>query len=72
MHTGVEVKWDKTESNKWLYATTMMGEAVALGFASVIEKKYRLDRYQFKGDTITIAFTGALPSIDAVDADRLS
>lgn len=64
MHTGVEVKWDKTESNKWLYATTVMGEAVALGFASVIEKKYKLDRYQFKDDTVTIAFTGVLPTIE--------
>lgn len=43
--SGVLVKWDKIESNKYLYATTDKEEAKSLGFASAIEKIYGLDEY---------------------------
>lgn len=45
-HTGVLVRWDETETNKFLYATTERETAIALGFASAVEKKYGLDRFQ--------------------------
>lgn len=50
--SGVEVKWDKTESNHFLYATTERSIAENLGFASAIEKKFHLKSFHCKGDTL--------------------
>lgn len=61
LHSGEVVKWDHTESNEWLYATTMMEEAIAQGFASVVEKHYRLARYKSHGSEIVIVCDGPLP-----------
>lgn len=63
MHSGELQKWDKTESNEWLYATTLMEEAIAQGFASVIEKHWQLSRFQSSEDLITIIVDGPLPSL---------
>lgn len=63
MHSGELQKWDQTESNEYLYATTLMEEAIAQGFASCIEKDYKLSRYQSAGDTITIYIDGPVPSL---------
>lgn len=63
MHSGELVKWDKTESNEWLYATTLMEEAIAQGFASAIEKHWQLARFQSSEDKITIIVDGRLPSM---------
>lgn len=52
--TGVEVKWDKTESNHFLYATSVKATAASLGFASAIEKMFELDEYHTDGNKITI------------------
>jgi len=62
MHSGELQKWDKTESNEWLYATTLMEEAIAQGFASVIEKHWDLSRFQSASNEITITIDGPLPS----------
>ena len=53
-HTGIEVHWDETESNRFLYATTDKESAIGLGWASSIEKSFELDRFQIEGDTLTI------------------
>lgn len=53
-HSGVKVEWDKTESNEYLYADTNKENAISMAFASAIEKKYELDRYQTKKDSIKI------------------
>lgn len=53
-HTGVEVKWDETESNHYLYATTEREMAITLGWASAIEKRYGLDHFQTIGNSILI------------------
>ena len=53
-HTGIRVEWDKTESNEFLYADENAEEAVSMAFASLLEQKYNLSRYQTKGDTINI------------------
>lgn len=53
-HTGVEVRWDETESNRFLYATTDKDAAIGLGWASSIEKSFELDRFKFEGDTLVI------------------
>ncbi|MNH65402.1 hypothetical protein D3C73_174110 [compost metagenome] len=68
MHSGELQRWDKTESNEFLYATTLMEEAIAQGLASVIEKHWNLSRYQSSGDTITIIVDGPLPSLKELQA----
>lgn len=45
--SGQLVKWDDTEDNTFLYATTEREKAIVLGFASAVEKKYGLDRFQY-------------------------
>jgi hypothetical protein len=53
-HTGEKVEWDYGESNEFLYATTDRDAAIQLGFASAIEKKFKLDRFQCDDSEITI------------------
>lgn len=53
-HTGIEVRWDQTESNHFLYATTDREQAIVLGFASAVEKKFGLDHFQSVGKTILL------------------
>lgn len=61
-HSGKIVQWDETESNEWLYSTSSKEEAIAQGFASVLEKHYNLDRYKSDGDLIIIEIaTGRIP-----------
>lgn len=62
MHSGEVVRWDTTESNEWLYATTVMEEAIAQGFASVVEKHYRLVRFQSSGNDVILIVEGRLPT----------
>jgi hypothetical protein len=68
MHSGELQQWDKTESNEYLYATTLMEEAIAQGLASVIEKHWNLARYQSAGDSITVIVDGPLPTLRELQA----
>lgn len=61
-HTGTITKWDKTESNEWLYATTLMEEAIAQGLASVAEKHWKLARFQSSNNDLVLIFDGACPT----------
>jgi hypothetical protein len=62
--SGKVVKWDNTESNEWLYVAVTKEEAVSMGFASVIEKNYLLDRYKSHGKDIVIFIeSGRLPTL---------
>lgn len=61
-YTGIKVEWDTTESNEWLYATTLLEEAIAQGFASVVEKHYKLNRFKSAGNDIMLCFEGKVPS----------
>lgn len=63
-HTGVEVKWDNGESNRYLYATTDRESAVDLGIASALEKKFKLDRFQTHGNQIAITTPDAITMSD--------
>lgn len=67
-HTGELVQWDKTESNEWLYATTLMEEAIAQGFASVVEKHYMLARFRSEGKHLTLVFDRQVPSQKDLEA----
>ncbi len=58
-HTGVRVRWDRTESNEWLYATSDREAAILMGLASAIEHKYLLDRFHTEGDDIVITTPSA-------------
>jgi len=52
--SGEIVRWDKCESNEWLYASDDKDAAVMLGISSAIEKKFKLNRYKFTGRRIEI------------------
>lgn len=52
--SGEIVRWDDTEDNTYLYATTEREKAIVLGFASAIEKKFGLDRFQHIGDRLIL------------------
>jgi hypothetical protein len=67
-YTGEVVRWDKTESNEWLYATTSMEEAIAQGFASTVEKHFKLARYKTHGKHLELVFDGPVPSIEQLHA----
>jgi hypothetical protein len=54
LHTGVLVKWDKTESNEFLYATTEFNTAAELGFASSLEKIFTMDCFHVDKGHIVI------------------
>lgn len=56
LHSGVEVRWDETESNRFLYATTIKNSAIELGFASAVEKAYSLERFQSDDDKFILTF----------------
>jgi hypothetical protein len=63
--TGKLVSWDVIESNKFLYATTDRNTAIELGFASAIEKKYLLDRFNNTDSELIIQLSDEkLPSIN--------
>lgn len=53
--TGELVRWDETESNQFLYATSNREEAISQGFASIVEKQWRLSRYRTRGREIEIS-----------------
>jgi hypothetical protein len=60
-HTGVEVNWDEVESNHFLYASTIREDAIDQGFASQMEQKYRIRRYNSTGKTVSIELDPAFP-----------
>lgn len=56
--SGKLVKWDETESNEWLYATTNMRSAQLLGLASAVEKHYLLNHFKIHDEGITFVVEG--------------
>jgi hypothetical protein len=52
--TGKIVRWDETESNEWLYATTDKQEAIGQAFASMMEKTHGITRYKAHGNVIEL------------------
>lgn len=65
-HTGKVVRWDKTESNEWLYVTSDPDEAKLLGIASALEKVYKTKGYHYvEGKReLTITTGGVKVSLD--------
>ena len=52
--TGKITSWDKTESNQFLYATSVKDTAIELGFASAIEKMFDVEHFRCHGGEIHI------------------
>ena len=52
--SGKFVRWDRIESNHFLYSTTERDSAVGLGLFSAFEKAYEVNRCQFDGKNIII------------------
>lgn len=62
--TGELVKWDKTETNEWLYAAVSREEAITMGFSSILEKTFNVSNYKSSGNTIVITIgSGRLPTL---------
>lgn len=62
-HTGIEVNWDQTESNHYLYATKSSDAATDMGFASALEQSFKIRRVQTRGNNIRITIEeGPLPT----------
>jgi len=67
-HSKILVKWDTVENNKWLYGTTDKNQAILLGLASSIEKKYDIKEFHNSGAHIKIvSYNKVLPKIDLKD-----
>lgn len=61
--SGNLVEWDETESNKFLYVTTDREVAIGQGFASTVEKVFKVHRYHEDGMNIEIEIDkGPLPT----------
>lgn len=53
-YTGKEVRWDKTESNRWLYATTNQSDAISFAVMSILEHLGFGGGYHFHDNVLTI------------------
>jgi len=53
-HTGVEVQWDQTESNHYLYAAKSRDDVIDMGLASALEQSFKVNRVQTRDQNITI------------------
>lgn len=71
-HSGVLVRWDKTESNEWLYAADKKDEAIMLGISSAIEKKWDLQRYKYDAKSRRLDIEVVDQNITKSDIDKLT
>ena len=53
-YTGELVEWDKTESNRFLYATTVSRTAIELGIGSLLEKEFNASHFTVDGKIISV------------------
>lgn len=53
-HTGVEVRWDETESNHYLYAAKSRDDVIDMGLASALEQSFKISRVQTRDNRIDI------------------
>lgn len=59
-HSRKLVKWDQTENNTFLYATSVKDTAIELGFASSLEKLFDVTYFKVEGKEILIECTSEL------------
>lgn len=65
------VEWDHGESNHYLYATTDQQTAISLGFASALEKRWRLNRYKTFGSKDVSILIESPDAITHYDLEQL-
>lgn len=53
-HTHELVRWDGTESNRYLYATTNHEVAIDQAVASLLEKRFKATRFRTNGNAIDV------------------
>lgn len=53
-HTKQLIQWDDVESNQYLYGTTDESQAIILGFAALLDRKYGLAEFHQRGKKITV------------------
>ena len=53
-HTGRLIKWDHTEDNTWLYASTIKEEAQLNALASALEANYGATRIAFDSKQVSV------------------
>ena len=53
-HSGKIIRWDVTESNKWLYASTELEVVKQLGFSSAVAQRWNLK--EFHSDKKSLSF----------------
>lgn len=63
LRTGIEVFWDDTESNHWLYAGTNEVDVLLQGYAGYLEKKYGAIGIAIKNKRITITLETTVDTI---------
>lgn len=67
LRTGKLKEYDQTESNRYLYATDQIDEAVFQGFCSLLERHYDIASFHSEGKLIEIRMDSfVLPTIAAV------
>lgn len=54
VYTGKEVRWDMTESNRWLYATTNHSDAISFAVMSILEHLGFGGAYHFHNNILSI------------------
>lgn len=70
-HTGKVVKWDKTESNEWLYVSSDPTEATLLGIASALEKTHGTHGYRYDENLRELTIRHAKPELRIEDVYML-
>ena len=66
-HSGVLQRWDKTESNKFLYLSSDKSEAILNGLASGIARHWEIARIHWDESNITIYFYDEPPSLSEIE-----
>lgn len=66
LHTGKFIKWDITESNEYLYATTEKNIAIILGWVGAINIKYNCKKTQTNTTEIILHFDNDVKEKDII------
>lgn len=70
-HTGVLQRWDDTESNEWLYASTDRQEAILNGLCSALSQEFRVDRFSWDDNAFVITSADKITERDVRQARPL-
>jgi hypothetical protein len=66
-----EIFWDKVESNRFLYASSVREDAVDQGFASALEQRFMIDGYRSTSDGEIIVRLNPLMEVSNKDIELI-